>query len=87
MNGRAFRDDDSNPILELANQKNATNIYDPYWNVYNLESNSTVRLIVKNEQSAATNISHVSLSFRTDQGGTRLTSLAIPHAWAYFPGA
>ncbi|MCJ1427219.1 hypothetical protein MMC29_005122 [Sticta canariensis] len=58
MNGRAFRDDDSNPILELANQKNATNIYDPYWNVYNLESNSTVRLIVKNEQSAATNISH-----------------------------
>lgn len=87
MNGRAFRDDDSNPILLLANQKNATNIYDLYWNVYNLGSNSTVRLIVKNEQSAATNISHVSLNFQTDDGGTRLTPIAIPHAWAYFSGA
>lgn len=63
INDRPFRGDDSNPILLLANQRNATNIYNPDWNVYNLGLNSTVRLIVQNEQSAATNISHVSLRF------------------------
>lgn len=60
INDRTFRDDDSNPILQLANQRNATNIYNPDWNVYDLGSNSTVRLIVQNQQSAAINISHVS---------------------------
>lgn len=59
INDRTFRDD-SNPILLLATQKNATNVYNPDWNVYNLGSNSTIRLIVQNEQSASTNISHVS---------------------------
>ncbi|MCJ1348816.1 hypothetical protein MMC31_007049, partial [Peltigera leucophlebia] len=58
INDRTFRDDDSNPILQLANQRNATNIYNPDWNVYDLGSNSTVRLIVQNQQSAAINISH-----------------------------
>lgn len=63
INDRTFRDDESNPILLLANQKNATNVYNPDWNVYNLGSNKTIRLVVQNEQSATTNISHVRFFF------------------------
>lgn len=59
INDRTFRDDDSNPILLLANNRNTTGIYHPDWNVYDLGTNSTVRIILQNEQSAATNISHV----------------------------
>lgn len=64
INDRTFRDDDSNPILLLANQRNATNVYNPDWNVYDLGLNPTVRLNVQNEQSAATNISHVGFIFK-----------------------
>lgn len=42
MNDRAFKNDDSNPILLLANQRNADNIYNPDWNVYDIGSNLTV---------------------------------------------
>lgn len=82
LNHQTFRDDDSNPILLLANQENATSIYNPEWNVYDIGSNSTVRLIVQNEQSAASNISHVSFDFPADQKGVKLTALAISHTWA-----
>lgn len=59
INDRTFRDSDRNPILLLANKRNASGIYYPDWNVYDLGTNSTVRIIVQNEQSATTNISHV----------------------------
>jgi hypothetical protein len=61
VNGQTFRDDDTQPLLLLANRRNASNIYHPDYSVYNLGSNSTIRLIIQNEQSAATNISHVGL--------------------------
>lgn len=61
INDRTFRDDDSNLILLLANNRNATGIYRPDWNVYDLGTNSTVRIILRNEQWAATYISHVSV--------------------------
>lgn len=82
INDRTFRDDDSNPILLLANDKKANHTYDPYWNVYDLGSNSTVRIVVQNEQAAATNISHVSCDFQIHNSGARLTPPAIPHARA-----
>lgn len=69
VNGQTFRDDDTQPILLLANRRNASNVYHPDWSVYNLGTNSTIRMIIQNEQAAATNISHVSLvfHFRTHQ--------------------
>lgn len=58
MNDRAFKNDDSNPILLIATDRNANNTYNPDWNVYDIGSNSTVRLIVQNEQSVALKVSH-----------------------------
>lgn len=82
INNQTFRDDESNPILLLANKRNAANIYNPYWNVYDLGSNSTVRLIVQNEQSAATNISHVGFNLQTGKGDATLIPIALSPAWS-----
>lgn len=82
INDQTFRDDYGNPILLLANQKNGTNVYNPYWNVYDLGTNSTVRLIVQNEQSAATNISHVGVDLQTGKGDATLILIALSHAWS-----
>lgn len=64
MNDRAFKNDDSNPILLIATDRNANNTYNPDWNVYDIGSNSTVRLIVQNEQSVALKVSHVSFDLQ-----------------------
>lgn len=82
INNQTFRDDESNPILLLANKRNAGNLYNPYWNVYDLGSNSTVRLIVQNEQSAATNISHVGFNLQTGKGDAMLIPIALSPAWS-----
>lgn len=58
INNRTFVDDISDPILLIA--KEDPNYGHPAdWSVYNIGSNSTVQIVLQNQQPAATNISHV----------------------------
>ncbi|MCJ1307056.1 hypothetical protein MMC25_000702 [Agyrium rufum] len=53
MNGVSFRANYNNPLLLLANQGNTSYPHDPEWNVYNFQSNSSIRLVVRNYVGAA----------------------------------
>lgn len=48
MDGSSFRANFNNPILLLANQGNTSYPTHPEWNVYNFGSNSSIRIIVRN---------------------------------------
>jgi FtsP/CotA-like multicopper oxidase with cupredoxin domain len=48
MNNSTFRANYNNPLLLLARLGNTSYPNDPEWNVYNFESNSSMRIIVRN---------------------------------------
>ncbi|RYO86824.1 hypothetical protein DL764_008955 [Monosporascus ibericus] len=58
MNGQTFRGNFNHPILGLASQGNVSYPYDPQWNVYNMGSNHTVRVIWENNNDPEDNIAH-----------------------------
>jgi FtsP/CotA-like multicopper oxidase with cupredoxin domain len=49
INDSAFRANFNNPLLLLANAGNDSYPYDPEWNVYNVGSNASVRIILTNQ--------------------------------------
>ena len=53
MNNQSFRANYDHPVLLLANLGNTSYPSDPQWNVYNFGTNSSVRIILKNEIAAA----------------------------------
>jgi FtsP/CotA-like multicopper oxidase with cupredoxin domain len=48
INESAFRADYNNPILLLANKGNTSYPFNPNWNVYNVGTNTTIRVVVTN---------------------------------------
>lgn len=52
MNNQTQRADYNDPILLLANQKNFS-YPDPEWNVYNVGSNKTIRIVMNNKYQSA----------------------------------
>ena len=48
INDSAYRGNYNNPILLLANSGNTSYPMDPEWNVYNVGSNATIRVVVNN---------------------------------------
>jgi len=48
INGSSFRGNYNNPLLLLSKTGNDSYPFDPEWNVYNMGSNDTVRVIVNN---------------------------------------
>ncbi|RYP44517.1 hypothetical protein DL768_009012 [Monosporascus sp. mg162] len=58
MNGQTFRGNFNHPILGLASQGNVSYPYDPQWNVYNMGSNHTVRVIWENNNDPEDNVAH-----------------------------
>jgi len=51
MNGSPFQANYNNPLLLLANEKNTSYPYDPQWNVINFASNSSIRIVVWNNNT------------------------------------
>ena len=49
INDSAFHADYNNPILLLANKGNTSYPLDPEWNVYNVGTNATVRVVLTND--------------------------------------
>ena len=49
INDSAFHADYNNPILLLANAGNTSYPLDPNWNVYNVGTNTTIRVLITNE--------------------------------------
>lgn len=58
MNGVSFRADYNAPVLLLSNAGNNSYPQDPQWNVYNFGSNSSVRIVINNNNPANPPISH-----------------------------
>lgn len=48
INDSAFRGNYNNPLLLLANAGNTSYPMDPEWNVYNVGSNATIRVVITN---------------------------------------
>jgi FtsP/CotA-like multicopper oxidase with cupredoxin domain len=59
VNEIGFHADYNDPILELANKGNDSYPYNPEWNVYNMGTNHTVRIVMHNNSTTTTHPMHL----------------------------